>query len=205
MKSFLLVICLLCSFAPSLAQKAIIDYRRHEVFVSYGFSPVLLSLESLLPSSTPIGPNTEYTAINVEKSGFFVAGYSFHISRPLAIGLQYTYNTAEGDFVIGSSIPLGHLNCSYHTILLTGKYEWLQLRCFTLYSRAGVGFTTIKAGEMEGEPSSFIPSYVENQKSFAWQVMPVGVEWRFAGPLALFAEGGIGVTGCGMAGVKVRF
>ncbi len=209
MKPCIIATALLLYSFSAFAQENVNRYSKHEIFVSYGFAPVGSLPEPEFPMGTPAGANTVYSTTGENKGGTINAGYLFHISRSLAIGLQYAYNTADRDIVIGSSTPLAHLENNCHIIMVTGKYEWLRLKRFTFYSRAGLGIMSLKKGNLElsdGHLASGISEGdLENQKSFAWQVMPVGVEWRFAGPLALFAEGGIGVTGCGMAGVKVRF
>lgn len=208
MKPCIIATALLLYSFSAFAQENVNRYSKHEIFVSYGFAPVSSLPEPEFPKEGTSGGS--YGTCNESKSGSVNVGYLFHISQPFAIGLTYAYNTAERDVsLLNAAIPSGKLENDCHTIMLTAKYEWLRLKRFTFYSRAGVGFMSIKEGNLEllGDhlSSNLSGEYLENQKSFAWQLMPVGVEWRFAGPLALFAEGGVGVTGCGMAGVKIRF
>jgi hypothetical protein len=41
--------------------------------------------------------------------------------------------------------------------------------------------------------------------TLAWQVIPIGIDWRIASWGALFLEGGAGSTGYALAGVKIFF
>ncbi|NDW12908.1 hypothetical protein D0T50_08380 [Bacteroides sp. 214] len=180
----------------------------HEFFVSYGFAPVTSIPEPDLPINSDV--NSKYTTSNEKISGTINIGYLFHLSDPFAIGVTYSYSTIKRDVVLGSSPVLAEIENKCHTIMLTGKYEWLHLKKFSFYSRVGIGFMLLKKGDMTladlPYPDRYLPSAtMENDRCVAWQVMPLGVEWNFTKSLALFAEGGVGSAGCGMAGVKVKF
>ena len=180
---------------------------KHEFFVGYGFAPLATSIsDPELPVNSIVG--APYSTNNKRFTGTINAGYLFHVSDPLAIGISYSYGTVKRDVVLGSSIPLAEIKNSCHTVMLTGKYAWLRLERFTFYSRVGFGLMLLKKGEMNilfsGDP--FLSSGpVDSDRCMVWQAMPIGVEWNFAKHLALFAEGGVGTTGCAIAGVKVLF
>ena len=181
---------------------------RHELFVSYGLAPIASVPEPNLPVNATV--NAPYSTNNKKFSGTINIGYLFHVSDPLAIGISYSYNTVKRDVVLGSSIQLAELKNTCHTVMFTGKYPLVRLNQFSFYSRAGIGLMSVKKGKMTlFEPSSegldSSSTTMENDKCIAWQVMPIGVEWNFAKHLALFAEGGAGSTGCGMAGMKILF
>ena len=180
----------------------------HELFVGYGVAPVLSMPDPSLPTNTVV--NAPYSANNKRFSGTLNVGYLFHVSKPLAIGVDYSYLSVKRDIVLGSSIPLGKIKNDCHVAMFTGKYFWLCLKRLSFYSRVGVGLAVIKKGELDVFGNSkddllLKSARMEDDKSVAWQAMPIGLEWRFAGHLALFAEAGAGSAGCGMAGLKVSF
>ena len=204
-KRHLTLLFILLSTVTLYAQEST---SKHEFFVGYGIAPVTSVPEPGLPVNGTV--NAAYSTDNKRFSGTINAGYMFHVSDPLAIGISYSYATVKRDVVLGSSIPLAEIKNTCHTVMLTGKYAWLHLGQCTFYSRAGIGLMLVEKGKMNlfdvsSEDMNLSSAAMENDKCVAWQVMPVGGEWNFAKHLALFAEGGVGSAGCGMAGVKVLF
>ncbi|RRD91380.1 outer membrane protein [Bacteroides heparinolyticus] len=183
------------------------DASSHDFFIGYGFAPIGSVSEPELPLNPWV--NAPYTTNNKHFSGTLNAGYLYHVSKPLAIGVTYSYLTVKRDVVLGSSIPLAEIKNDCHVLMLTGKYTWFHLKRFSFYSRAGVGIMLVKKGTINVHKEDINASLesvpMEDGKSLAWQVVPVGVEWNFAKHLSLFAEGGAGASGYGIAGVKVSF
>ncbi len=204
MKRYLFLLFSLFVAGTACAQQ---DTSLHEFFVGYGFAPIGAVSEPELPLDPWV--NAPYTTNNKQFSGALNAGYLYHVSKPLAIGVTYSYLTVRRDVVLGSSIPLIGIKNNCHVLMLTGKYVWLHLKRFSFYSRAGIGLILTKKGTIEvyveKTPSALKSASLEDGKSLAWQVVPVGVEWNFAKHLSLFAEGGAGASGCCIAGLKVSF
>ena len=113
----------------------------------------------------------------------------------------------DADIVTGSSKPQGVYSNTCHTVMLTGKYSWLRIKKFSFYSRLAVGLTLQKGELTSDDPyvgSAFANTDLDAKK-LAWQAMPLGVEWHLVPHLAIYAEGGAGVSGCALAGLKVFF
>lgn len=199
---YLLPLFLMVAFFSYGQEKASV----HEFVIGYGINPIASLPKHELPKDPMTGGS--YLLKNKEFSGTLNVGYFYHLSEPFAIGLTYSYGKAEHDVVIGSSIPLAKVKNDIHTLMLSGKYTWLNLRNLYFYSRVGIGVLSaknakIKETEIGGLPSQEI--HIENKNSIAWQVMPIGIDWQFAKPMALFLEGGAGANGCVLMGVKVLF
>lgn len=194
-------LCLLIMFTSS-ALYCQNNYSKHEFFVSYGISPVH-------PSEPNLGYNTmtstPYGIKNTKVAGTFNAGYLFHVSNTFAIGLSYAYESVKRDIVLGSSIPLARIKNNCHIIMPTAKYSWLHLKQLSLYSRISAGLLLMNKGKITDIKEDTEIAQQEDKKEFAWQVIPVGVEWQFIPHLAIYAEGGVGSTGCALTGIKLFF
>ncbi|AVM58134.1 hypothetical protein C3V43_10505 [Bacteroides heparinolyticus] len=180
---------------------------RHEFFAGYGLNPTLSLPEPGLPLNTYF--SSRYSTGNERLSGVLNAGYLYHASRSFAIGVTYSFLTVKQEAFLGSSDVLGKISNDCHLLMLTGKFTWLRLNGLSFYSRAGVGLAMTKKYKIEvcvpPEDPFLKAAKIEDGKSAAWQVMLAGVEWNFAKPMAVFAEGGMGGAGCGIAGLKLFF
>lgn len=193
-------------YGTAYSQKG--SYSKCELFVSYGFSP----LESIyepgidFPSEPMSGTTAVYTAENGKSSGTVNAGFLIHVSKPFAIGVSYTYNSAEYDLHVGSSKPLGKFESRCNTVMFNAKFNWLNIKSFSLYSRAAAGIMMKKgeSSDMDGRTESLFNGVDLDENSFAWHFSPVGLDWNFTRHLALFAEGGVGASGYAMAGIKIK-
>ena len=209
MKKVLAFLCSLFSAALLFAQEET-SYPRHEVFASYACAPLhSFARPGNFPGSSIVGAGTVYSTSEERFSGTFNAGYLYHVSRPLAIGIAYTRSSMDGKVVLGSSEPMADYSNICHTVMLTGKYSWLHVGQFSFYSRVAAGLT-FQRGKLENDSDPYVQSDfasvdLKGGKTFAWQVAPLGMEWHFVSYLAVFAEGGVGVSGSGMVGVKAFF
>lgn len=192
----------------SVAAQAQTSYPRHELSVSYGFAPLhSFSHPGDFSGGSAAGPQTTYGTANESYSDAINASYLYHLSQSFAIGLAYTHSSMDADIVTGSSEAQGVYSNTCHTVMLTGKYSWLRISKFSFYSRLAVGLT-LQKGELESN-DPYVGSAFANAdldaKKLAWQAMPLGVEWNLIPHLAIYAEGGAGVSGCALAGLKVFF
>lgn len=192
----------------SVAAQAQTSYPRHELSVSYGFASLhSFSHPGDFSGGSAAGPQTTYGTANESYSDAINVSYLYHLSQSFAIGLAYTHSSMDADIVTGSSEAQGVYSNTCHTVMLTGKYSWLRISKFSFYSRLAVGLT-LQKGELESN-DPYVGSAFANAdldaKKLAWQAMPLGVEWNLIPHLAIYAEGGAGVSGCALAGLKVFF
>lgn len=94
--------------------------------------------------------------------------------------------------------------------MLNCKYQWLRLGSMILYSRGGigVGFTSdIKLWLSDlwaNQPQNVVVMHKRGpSEKVAWQISPVGVEYKPLRFLGIFAEGGFGNQGNMLAGVRI--
>lgn len=199
-KTLAFIIGFLCIAGAANAQTA----SKIELFAGYGFGGIY-EHDFSAPGSGIAGTGTEYTASGTKLTGTLNAGILVGVANNFKIGITFSRAKAESDIVMGSSESLGKIESSLNTLMFTGKYEWLHANRFICYSRAGIGLTTDK-GELIYRYEEYLQGGpLEKSRSFAWQVVPAGAEWQAAGPLALFAECGAGISGYGIAGLKLRF
>lgn len=90
--------------------------------------------------------------------------------------------------------------------MFNAKFNWLNIKSFSFYSRAAAGIMMKKgeSSDMDGRTESLFNGVDLDENSFAWHFSPVGLDWNFTRHLALFAEGGVGVSGYAMAGIKIK-
>lgn len=74
------------------------------------------------------------------------------------------------------------------------KWNWLNLKIVSFYTRVGAGALFAKA-KVGGQS--------DKSTLFAFQVSPVGVE--VGGRIAAYAEAGIGTSGSLLVGARYRF
>lgn len=179
----LMVAVVVLMAVPALAQGS----RRSEVSVSYGVAPVTDWIDSYSNILTGVFSGSD---TDLKGWGAVTVGYSFRLIGSLRLGAQVVYssNTQEVKRV-GSEIKN-----RYWSLLPNVKWNWLNLRVVSFYSRLGAGAAFSKA-KVDGQS--------EKSTLFAFQVSPVGVE--VGGRIAAYAEAGIGTSGCLLVGARYRF
>lgn len=156
------------------------------------------------------------------KSGFSV-GVAKSILPRLSIGLQYSYNrasaVADTDITFRWSLSEStytRTNLSEvlankwenHTVLAFAKYDWLSVGRFSLYSKLGGGLRFSKSNVWLNRNYAFDVKYSVDKTSsthFAYQITPLGVDFKLFPFFSIFAEGGYGYVGCLSVGLKARF
>ncbi|MDD6006802.1 MAG: outer membrane beta-barrel protein [Bacteroidales bacterium] len=196
----LTLFCVLCGFV-AMAQK---EYSRHEIYVAYGLSPKGKESKGILGTDDVAG--VAFSNANEENNNTFSIGYAYCMSSRFSLGLSYTYSTYKSDVVLGSSIPLANTKTTNHMALINLKFQWLKYRNFSLYSRGGVGAkfcSKVKLSNVKEE--LYTPEEQKSKKILAWHVSIGGLEWRFIPNLAVFVEGGVGMQGSFLAGLRTHF
>jgi hypothetical protein len=202
----LLALLIICSTAH--AQQ---DYFKHEVSLSYGLRPILSVAEPIVAiHDGTLGEMVRYDLTNKRDVGTFNLTYLYHLSKSLSVGGTYAYGNVKHDMVMGGSISIATYNSKYHLLMPTVKYEWARGGSFCLYSRVAIGacFTPKADVDLTLGGLAGLQDYVPEQNtylSFAWQVVPLGIEIHLVKHFALFIEGGAGSSGYGLAGVKTFF
>ena len=134
--------------------------------------------------------STQAAAPLSKASTYFSRTYSFRVIGSLRIGAQVVYssNTQE---IKGSGSEIKN---RYWTVLPNAKWNWLNLKIVSFYTRVGAGASFAKA-KVGGQS--------DKSTLFAFQVSPVGVE--VGGRIAAYAEAGIGTSGSLLVGARYRF
>ena len=138
-------------------------------------------------------------------SGTISVGYAYCMSSRFSLGLSYTYSTYDTQVVLGSSSPLADVKTTNHLFLINTKFEWLKIKSFSLYTRGGIGVKYCNKLTYENVNAMYTPDERKAEKFLAWQISVLGAEWRFIPHLALFVEGGAGMQGCLLAGLRTHF
>lgn len=179
----ILLLTLLCAIVvPASAQ-----LRRSELSVSYG----------AFPSTNWVNPYTGYldgfynnAASDISGWGAVTVGYNFRLIAGLSLGAQVVYSSNEQNY---HTIDVTVKN-RYWGVLPNVKYTWANLRVVSFYSRVGMGLSFAKATSGDN-------SVTETQ--FAFQVSALGVET--GGRIGVYAEAGMGQSGCILVGGRWRF
>ena len=178
---------------------------RNEIYVSYGFVPVgHVAKPELGVVPDLLGGTSVYSLTNQKKSGTINIGYLYRATGHLSLGLSYTYSTVKDEVHQGSSIALANTEVKNHIVLLNVKYSWLRLNNVNFYTRGGLGVQFSSKAKFI-DSVYYNPPEQKSEKRLAWQVSALGVEWNFLRNMSVFAEGGAGMQGCVMAGVKAHF
>lgn len=168
---------------PACAQKM----HRSEVSVSYGFAPITNWIDAYSDQLTGLfsGSDTSLTGW-----GVVTAGYNFRLLGGLSLGAEVAYSSNRQKVKhVGSTIKT-----RYWTLMPNVKWNWLNLKIMTFYTRIGAGAAFSK---------SKVDGHEDTATKFAFQVSPIGLE--VGGRLAAYAEAGIGTSGCFQVGVRYRF
>ncbi len=204
-KLLLILLFFVCCF-PDIWAKDGEKYTRHEVYAGIGFE----SLKSAIPENAPYfdALNASYSFENKDYSETFTAGYMISLSRNIAIGLSYsTFKMKSELWLNAAKYRTAVVRAKYNIWMLDARYKWFQKGGLSLYSRLGAGVMNMKVDEPEYDDMKAFEdiSGWEDKTGFAWQVVPVGVQYTFFKHIGLFAEGGIGVESCFSAGLKLLF
>ena len=117
-------------------------------------------------------------------------GYSFRVIGSLRIGAQVAYSSNTQEIKKTGS----EIKNRYWTLMPNVKWNWLNLKIVSFYTRVGAGASFSKAK---------IGGQSDKSTLFAFQVSPVGVE--VGGRIAAYAEAGIGPWGSLLVGARYRF
>lgn len=200
-KKVILVLSLLSMCFSIFAQKN--NNSKHEVYLSYGFAPIEKSQEIDLGVPVDIAGSV-YSLDNQKKSGTINIGYLYRATGHLSLGLSYTYSTVKDEVHQGSSEALADTEVKNHIVLLNVKYSWLRVNNVNFYTRGGLGIKFSSKAKFTNL-SYYNPPEQKSGKRLAWQISALGVEWNLLRNMSVFAEGGAGMQGCVMAGVKAHF
>lgn len=155
-KKLLMAAAVVVMAVPAAAQGS----RRSEVSVSYGVAPVTDWIDSYSDMLTGL-----FTNANTDLKGWgsVTVGYSFRLIGSLRLGAQviYSSNTQE---IRGAGSEIRN---RYWSLLPNVKWNWMNLKVVSFYSRLGAGATFSK---------SEVGSESGKSTQFAFQVSPVGVE-----------------------------
>lgn len=182
-KKLLMAAFVLAMAVPAAAQGS----RRSEVSVSYGFAPVTdwIDAYSDILTGAVSGSDTDLTGW-----GAVTVGYSFRVIGSLRVGAQVVYSSNKQE-IKGTSSEIKN---RYWSLMPNVKWNWLNLKIVSFYTRVGAGATFSKA-KFGGQS--------DKSTLFAFQVSPVGVE--VGGRIAAYAEAGIGTSGSLLVGARYRF
>ena len=182
-RKLLMAALVLAMAVPAAAQGS----RRSEVSVSYGFAPVTDWIDAY--SDILTGPLSGSDA-DLTGWGAVTVGYSFRVIGSLRVGAQVVYSSNKQE-IKGTSSEIKN---RYWSLMPNVKWNWLNLKVVSFYTRVGAGasFSKAKAGDRS-----------DKSTQFAFQVSPVGVE--VGGRIAAYAEAGIGTSGSLLVGARYRF
>lgn len=169
-------------------------------------------------SSTPGNPTEarfhykDYTSSDIDRNkSAATIGFDYRIFKGLHAGLSWTTGGKLSE-AIACKPDQGPILCNYKVnfIMLNSKYEWLKVKRFRFYSRAGIGIGFASKVKLD------IPKSFDRYRSFltitntrngctelAWQVAPLGVEFKPCDYFGIFAEGGFGNQGNLLAGARI--
>ncbi len=180
--------------------------KKSEFSVSYGVATsrsVNSSLGDAFDFHWLKTDNASYTgAVNME--------YMYRLNSHWAVGVDFGYEHAQCDAMDETDADnIAKYKDDYFTVMLGGKYYWINGAKFRIYSKAAVGVSFVRE-KMTGivdYTSSVMPDeqelFSDNATGFAYQVSPVALEIGkdFCG----FLELGYGNQGVVQAGIRVRF
>lgn len=198
MKTILTSLLILFLTLPAICSQAQ-EKPKHEISVSYGVYTVnqfadLFGTEIISFGILTSDIKSSMGAINVS--------YAYKFNKIISLGATYTYSAYKEDLFLLKQYA-GTSKNTFHSILPTVKFNWLNGGLVTLYSKAAVGVTI----------GVITPNYTdENGKTITdsgtsatigFQVTPIGIE--VGRKFAIFAEAGIGTMGTAAFGARLRF
>lgn len=220
MKNQLISILAICFAAISAAAQS------NEFFVSYGVAPQGIDNTPLSwKTIATVSSSTKFPYVHPTYSdkqtggnnGSFTVGYMHKVIAGLSLGASYSYFTTTRNIVYDERDLYADLAvCSKknHVVLALAKYQWLKVGRFSIYSRAGIGVKISGSYTIDAQPQNIDGveyggiTWNGGKKKYtyiAYQVMPLGVDFRIVPFVYIFAEGGYGSTGCFQCGIKTKF
>ncbi|MDE6716372.1 MAG: hypothetical protein K2J74_07830 [Muribaculaceae bacterium] len=220
MKKQLISLLTICIIAISAAAQS------NEFFVSYGVAPQGLgNTPSSWRTIASVSSSTEFPFVHPTyddkqtggNNGAFTVGYMHKVVAGLSFGASYSYFTTSRHISYDEAdlkMDLADCTKKNHVVLALAKYQWLNIGRFSLYSRAGVGvkisssYTINVLPQNVGGKEYGSRTWNGGTKDYAYvayQVMPLGVDFRVVPFVYIFAEGGYGSTGCFQCGIKTKF
>lgn len=173
---------LLLTLLTTVISATTLTARDTDISISYGAIP---SMNNLGVYRNHWNDINSWGALNI--------GFDHQFAPNLHIGLTYTYSSASSNNAYQSRYG----KITWHGILASLRYSWLQRGIVKLYSHVGIGAL------VEYYSPSWIDSY--NRTNMAFQVSPIGAEINLAPWASVFAEAGYGVQGIIQAGLRVGF
>lgn len=194
MKKICILAALLCSTVFNAPAQ-----EKNEISVGYGTVPnssLLSMFTGLTVISSSLG-TVKYT--DWKCTGAFSAEYFHRVSPRFSVGGAAVYVRSSRDILILKNIE-GEAKVNFFTLMPSVKYEWLQKKDISLYSKAAAGITL----RSEKQSCTGADEFTGNDIFPNVQVSLLRVE---AGGLSLrgFAEIGYGEQGMVMAGLRYRF
>lgn len=173
---------------------------KHEIGISYGYMSTTQWLDAVIMGGLNILGGLEPVKGSV--IGPVSAEYFYHVNDWLGVGgiFTFAYTKATYDQTIDHVADAFTSKTSYFTVLPAVKFNWFRRDHFGMYSKVGVGVTmgNLKANHPDEKPET------ETSWGFNWQLSAIGIEFGGA-QLRGFIEGGIGVQGAALAGIRYKF
>ncbi len=178
------------------------DQRRNSLFLFYGTAP-LISQNGFAnrflsrPYDSP-GVRITYTYGDITSSfGSLGIGYSVELIPWLELAIPFIYSSSQGTlYSQDMTRTFDTFTDTWFSLVPNLKINWMATKYFSLYSRAGAGFSLVSRKVDHG-------NWVQSNMAPAWQLSPIGIE---AGSkvVAFFAEAGYGFYGTVSFGLKVK-
>lgn len=182
-RKILFLAALLAVVIPASAQRM----HRNELSLSYGAFPTTNWVDEYVGYFDGFYGNASST---MSAWGAVTAGYSFSITKRLSVGVQGVYSSNEQRYhTLDATV-----HNRYWAVMPAVKFSWANLRMVSFYSRVGMGLSFAKS-KTGGESVS--------ETQVAFQVSALGVETN--GRLGVYAEAGVGQSGCILIGGRWRF
>lgn len=137
-------------------------------------------------------------------------GIDYRVTGGLYLGVSWTtgakFSEVDNDNPAKSLCSKATYKTSY--LLFSIKYQWLKINNFRLYSRTAIGIGFIFDMDFWFDDSWLTIENIEIKtkrgpsEKVAWEVAPLGVEYKPYRFMGIFAEGGFGNQGNLLAGIR---
>ena len=177
------------------------EYLPRELSFSYGLGAY--NLPQTIYTRQGFGP---YDLSKMVLLGTYSGGYTFYLSEKFGIGVVFSFLRIDADLLLRSNYTHseGDFRETHSAVIPNIKYNWVTKNFFSIYSRGGIGFYSMKTSYNIAISSSESIAETRAKTYVAWQVSPLGIE---IGPpaVACFIEGGYGYMGMVQFGMRFRF
>lgn len=199
MRKILIITALLVMTSSLHAQRYsmtgdLIIMPKHEVSLGYGIYPAT-DIDGTV--STFFGSKYDVDFKGKSLSGVLNFSYLYRISEKLCAGGLVSFSKIAGD--IKDSGDDG--SRTFYTIMPQAKYNWMQSRNITLYSRLALGAMILKFERSFNNDNQ--DDISDTRVAFMFQASPIGIE--LGRMVAGYLEAGFGATGIVQAGIRCRF